>query len=183
MHRASGFRTSLFLSIFTFALATVASLPPLETVAHVDLNRYKGLWHEIARLPMERQKDCIRSQAEYIQGAKGEIMVKNRCSLADGSIKEVTGLTRIEDKVSFAKLKVNFVPAWLRFLGVGWGNYWIIDLDPEYQFAVVSEPKREYLWILSRTPGLSKEIYDGIIERIKQKGFDTSKLIVSGEIN
>jgi apolipoprotein D and lipocalin family protein len=172
------FKRALFFIIFCLAQSSLA----LETVPQVDLNRYAGNWHEIARFPNKHQTDCVKTEAIYTL-EKGAIGVKNRCSLADGKVKEVTGISKIEDPKTNAKLKVNFVPAWLRWLGIGWGNYWVIELDADYQYAVVSEPKREYLWILSRAPVMSKAIYEGIIGRLKDKGFDTSKLIVSGEFN
>jgi lipocalin len=71
----------------------------------------------------------------------------------------VTGIARVEDHVTHAKLKVNFVPSWLRWTGIGNGDYWIIDLDKDYTYAVVSEPTRKYLWILSRTPTMSQATY------------------------
>ncbi len=171
---------SLFL-IHLFCLCHSALA--LEAVADVDLKRYMGNWHEMARLPNKHQMDCVKTEAIYGMDEKGAISITNRCSLADGSIKLIKGIAKIEDPQSTAKLKVNFVPSWLRWTGIGWGNYWIIELDSDYQFAVVSEPKQEYLWILSRTLKMKKDIYDGIVERLQKKGFDTSKLIFSGELN
>lgn len=154
----------------------------LTAFTRVDLNRYVGKWHEIARLPMKHQEGCVKSQAEYALEKDGTISVTNSCTLNNGDSKVAKGIARVQDKQSNAKLKVNFVPAWLRWLGIGWGDYWIIDLDPDYNYAVVSEPSRTYLWILSRSPNMKKSLYDGIIARLKEKDFDLSKLIVSGEI-
>ena len=153
---------SLFL--FGFALAsTIWAEAELKTVPKLDLNRYAGKWYEIARLPMKHQDGCIKSEAEYVISGS-EITVTNRCSLADGKNKEITGIARVKDKSASAKLEVNFVPGWIRWTGIGWANYWVIEIGADYQYAVVSEPKREYLWILSRKPSIQKNLYDEITE-------------------
>lgn len=170
----------IFLSFFSF-FANAAEI--LSTVPKVDLDRYIGTWHEIARFANKHQKDCVKTQAEYSYGDKpGNIIIKNKCSLSDGSEKQISGIAHVDDPTN-AKLKINFVPSWLRWLGIGWGNYWIIELDDDYQYAVVSEPKKEYLWILSRTPSMNKIIYAGLVSRLKDKGFDTANLIVSDQLN
>ncbi|MDV7400615.1 lipocalin family protein, partial [Arthrospira platensis SPKY1] len=77
------------------------------------------------------------------------------------------------------KLKVRFAPSWLSFLPMVWGDYWVIDLDPSYQLAAVSEPKRKYLWILSRSPTVDPHVYEALIQRLEKMGFDTEQLEVS----
>jgi apolipoprotein D and lipocalin family protein len=71
---------------------------------------------------------------------------------------------------------VRFAPAWLSWLPMVWGNYWVIDLDPGYRLAAVSEPSREFLWILSRTPTVDAAAYQALQGRLQAKGFDLSKL-------
>lgn len=167
-------RTLLFISF----LAANALQAELETVPSVDIAKYLGKWHEIARFDTKHQKGCVESIAEYSQ-KDGYIEVKNHCVLSDGKQKEAMGRAKIDDTVSNAKLKVNFTPAFIRFFGVGWGNYWIIELGEHYEYAVVSEPKMEYLWVLSREKPMKKELYESIIERLKHKGFKTQNLILS----
>jgi apolipoprotein D and lipocalin family protein len=171
-------RSLFFIAIFCLAHSAFA----LEAVPNLDLKRYMGEWHEMARFPNKHQTDCVKTKAIYTLDDK-DIGVKNLCSLANGKVKEVSGIAKIEDPKASAKLKVNFVPTWLRWLGIGWGNYWVIELDADYSYAVVSEPKQEYLWILSRTPAMKKALYDGIVERLQKMGFDTSKLIFSGQLD
>lgn len=168
---------SFFTNFFAHANAS-----ELTTVEHVDLARYAGLWHEIARLPNDRQKDCVKTEVFYKLTKNNALVIKNKCILANNKTKTARAITRIEDSNSNAKIKVNFVPAWLRWMGIGWGNYWIIDLDADYSYAVVSEPKGERLWILSRTREISKATYDTIINKLAKNNFDTSKLLISGEI-
>lgn len=158
--------------------ASAGEPPALETVQKVDIARYVGRWYEIARLPNWFQKDCIESQAEYTALENGRIKVINSCRAKDGKEESVEGLARIEDPVSRAKLTVNFVPAWLRWTGIGEGDYWIIDLSPQYEWVVVSEPRRKYLWILARKPELEPAVFGSITQRLKERGFDLSALIL-----
>ncbi|MEI6805377.1 MAG: lipocalin family protein [Myxococcaceae bacterium] len=156
-------------------------IPDLQPIVYVDLVRYSGFWYEIARLPNSFETNCVQSTAEYtLKNEKIEVL--NRCSKANGFKKSAKGIIRIENAPHNSQLKVNFVPRWLRWTGLGWGDYWIIELDNDYQYAVVSEPNREYLWILSRTPFMKKETYDSLIKKLENMHFRLSHLIVSGEI-
>ena len=144
---------------------------PLTTVEHVDLDRYVGEWYEIARYPNRFEKDCDSDvTAVYSPLKQGKIHVVNSCKERTGAIKESNGYAKISDPRSNAKLKVTFFRPFQ-------GNYWIIDLDPDYRYAVVSEPKREYLWILSRTPQMDQADYDRVLNRIRELGFDPNRLI------
>ena len=144
---------------------------PLETVPYVDLERYLGKWYEIASYPAWFQRGCTASTAEYSLLQDGNIRVINRCrkDSPGGSLKEAKGKAEIFDPETNAKLKVWFFWPFK-------GNYWIIDLSPDYQWAVVGEPSRKYLWILSRTPTMDGAIYQEILERLPQKGYDPAKL-------
>ena len=146
--------------------------PPLDVAPSVDLTRYAGRWHEIARFPNRFQRDCASdTTATYTLRPDGKITVLNECRTADGRRKSAKGTARVADpKGPNTTLKVTFFWPFS-------GKYWIIDLDPEYRWAVVGEPGREYLWILSRTPQLDGEIYQQIVERAKRQGFDTGKLL------
>ena len=169
--------TALLLTFLT-QLALAGDPTPLKTVPHVNLSRYLGKWYEIARFPNSFQKDCVEAVAEYSQIEDEKIQVVNTCKeIKDGRLSSATGIARVEDPVTHAKLKVNFVPAWLRWTGIGNGDYWIIDLDEGYTYAVVSEPSRKYLWILSRTPTISQTTYNDIIKRLRDQNFEVSKLI------
>jgi apolipoprotein D and lipocalin family protein len=155
---------------------------PLTTVPHVDLSRYLGKWHEISRYPNSFQKDCSDAVAEYSLRDDGDIRVVNTCRKSDGSMDQVEGVARVVDKGTGSKLNVNFVPGWLRWTGIGTGDYWIVDLDPNYLYAVVSEPKRKYLWILSRTPKLDAATYEHILMRMRELGLDPARLIDQGKV-
>jgi apolipoprotein D and lipocalin family protein len=145
---------------------------PLSVAPAVDLKRYAGKWYEIARLPNRFQRDCAsNTTATYTLRPDGKITVLNECRTAGGRLKAAKGTARVADaKGPNTKLKVTFFWPFS-------GNYWIIDLDPEYKWAVVGEPGRDYLWILSREPRLDASLYRQLVERSKQRGFDTEKLL------
>ena len=158
------------------AQGTVAA-PPLEPVASVDLERYMGRWHELARFPNRFQSDCIApATADYALQPGGRVQVINRCPQAGGKVDEAIGEARRIGEAGSPKLEVRFAPAWLSWLPMVWGNYWVIDLDPAYQVAVVSEPKREYLWVLARQPQVDAATWTGLVARLQAKGFDLSRL-------
>jgi apolipoprotein D and lipocalin family protein len=80
------------------------------------------------------------------------------------------------------KLEVRFAPAWLSFLPLVWGDYWVIDLDPQYQVAAVSDPQRDYLWVLSRTPQLDQKVYQDLLQRLQAQQFDVRKLEITAQL-
>ena len=170
-------RTSLLLLILgtmSPAVATSGAKPhaPMQVVPSVDLTRYAGKWYEIARLPNRFQRDCASDiTASYALRPDGKITVINSCRTSEGRIKSATGTARVASgKEPNTKLKVTFF--WPFY-----GNYWIIDLDPDYKWAVVGEPDRKYFWILSREPRLDDTLYQQILDRAKQQGYDVGPLV------
>jgi apolipoprotein D and lipocalin family protein len=141
----------------------------LEVVPHVELEKYLGKWYEIAHLPARFQEGCTDTTATYALSEDGSISVLNEC-VRSGKVKRAKGKAKVVDKTSGAKLKVTFF--WPFY-----GDYWIIDLGEDYDYAVVGTPNRRYLWILSRTPRMDDELFSRLIESAKSKGFDVSKLI------
>jgi len=163
--------STLLLLVLFAATAARASDKPLDVVDRVDLERYLGTWYEIASYPAWFAKNCTGVTAEYSWRDDGKIQVVNRCfkGALDGKLKEARGRAKLADTTTNAKLKVSF-------FGPFWGDYWILDLDPDYTWAVVGEPKRKYLWVLSRTPALDPQTLDGILSRLPAQGYDTDKL-------
>ena len=152
--------------------------PDLPTVGQVDLARYQGTWHEIARLPMLSQRGCVRSTAEYSLESSGTVRVTNRCRTADGGEKTATGRAYVVDARTNARLEVEFDSWFSRLLpGVARGDYWVIHLEPDYSLAVVGHPSREYLWILAREPVLSDERYRAVVALCQGLGFPTEQLV------
>jgi len=143
----------------------------LEVVPSVDLQRYLGIWYEIATIPHSFQKDCVGVTASYALRPDGDIEVVNTCrkKTLDGQLKTAKGKAWVVDKTTGAKLKV-------RFFWPFSGDYWIIELDADYQWAVVGAPDRDYLWILCRSPRMGEALYQELLRRSAAKGFDTSRL-------
>ncbi len=161
-----------FLVLVSLNFSTAAEKePPMETVNSVDLERYAGLWYEISKIPNSFQKRCIaNTTAEYTLLENGTVEVVNRCRESDGKQNKAAGVARVIDKQTNARLQVSFV----RFLGRNWfwGDYWIIGLDEDYQWAIVGHPNRKYGWILARTPGLEPEVLEQINNILRDKGYD-----------
>ncbi|MEZ5758677.1 MAG: lipocalin family protein [Emcibacteraceae bacterium] len=154
----------------------------LETVPKVDLQKYVGEWHEIARIDHWFQKGCVDSKATYSLREDGDIDVLNECRLGpkNGKIKKATGRAWIVDSDTNAKLKVQFFLKSLKLSFLA-GDYWIIALDNNYQYAMIGEERRKYLWILSREKNLPKTTLNDLVARAKREGFPTHKLLFDGE--
>jgi apolipoprotein D and lipocalin family protein len=165
-------------------LATAATVhaadAPLATIPALDTARYTGTWYEIAKYPNRFQRKCVANTvANYTAQPDGTIRVDNRCAKEGGQVDQAVGQARQLGGATSPTLEVRFAPAWLSVLPFVWGDYWVIDLDPAYTLAAVSEPKREYLWILSRTAKVEPQAYAALLQRLAAKGFDTSKLVVT----
>jgi apolipoprotein D and lipocalin family protein len=145
--------------------------PALSTVGSVDLSRYAGKWYEIARYPNRFQRDCESDvSAVYTLRANGKVQVVNACRKKDGSLKEARGTAKVVDRSSNARLKVSFF--WPFY-----GDYWIIGLDPEYRWAVVGEPGRKYLWVLSRATRMDDTEYQKALQVITAASYDPARLV------
>jgi apolipoprotein D and lipocalin family protein len=162
----------LVVSLLVIPCIVRAADGPVAAVDHLDLDRYLGRWYEIARYPMWFQRKCAASMAEYSLRDDGMISVVNSCTRVDApnKVKRATGRARIVDETTNAKLEVSF-------FGPFWADYWVIDLAPDYRWAVVGEGRRKYLWILSRTPELPQADLDGILERLRAAGYDPDRLV------
>jgi apolipoprotein D and lipocalin family protein len=155
------------------ALALIGCRPP-EVVPTVDLDRYAGLWYELAAYPTSFQEGCVGSTAEYglLEEDPVVLSVFNTCYEADGETRTIRGTARpTNDGNSKLSVSFNLFPA----------PYWIIDLDPSfgsqpYEWAVVSDPTRSFLWILTREPSLDDETLEGIFDRLEDQDYDLDKL-------
>jgi len=151
---------------------------PLQAIKALSVPRYMGTWYEIAKFPNDFQKKCVGdTSASYTLRDDGRVDVVNRCRTADGKFDTADGVARQLGAANSPKLKVRFAPALLSFIPMVWGDYWVIDLDEQYQLSAVSEPKREYLWILSRTPQVEPAAYEALLTRLRSQGLDVSKLV------
>jgi apolipoprotein D and lipocalin family protein len=154
---------------FLLLACAAAPAPPLAVVPRVDLGRYMGVWYEIASYPTWFQKGCAGSTATYALNADGTVDVLNQCR-RDGEVASARATAWAPDPSAPAKLRV-------RFFWPFSGDYWIIDLGADYEYAVVGHPGRDYLWILSRTPQMEADLYARIIERLRRSGYDPDRLV------
>lgn len=147
-----------------------AAPAPLAAVEHVDLARYAGLWHEAARLPNQFERDCVAATATYTQREDGLVGVRNVCTKADGSTSDVDGRAKIVDAASNAKLKVSFFGPFF------FGDYWVIDLAPDYSWAIVGEPRGRYLWVLTRAEKIDDAMKADLTARVRAQGYNPDAL-------
>lgn len=179
-----GFALALLTQIPTYAQSNsnAGQLEPVKTIASLDVSRYLGTWYEIAKFPNWFQKKCVgNTKAMYSLKDGDGVRVLNSCKTANGDIAQAEGLARQIGAADSPKLEVRFAPAWLSFLPFVWGDYWVIDLDSQYEVAAVSDSKREYLWILSRNPRLDQKKYDDLVGRLQGQGFDTRNLEITNQ--
>ena len=168
-------RRFIFATGLSLLLAGCAAPhPPLHTVDHVELDRYLGTWFEIARYPAPFQEGCVATSATYSLRDDGDIRVLNRCLVEDfdGELREAEGRAKIVDEESNAKLKVTFF--WPFY-----GDYWILALGRDYEWALVGEPSRKYLWILSRSRQMNRAVFEGLIDRLPALGYDADQLLIT----
>ena len=146
-------------------------LAPPATVPSLDLNRYLGTWYEIASFPQSFQEGCVATTATYSLREDGDVRVFNRCRdlRLDGPERTATGRARLSPHPSGARLKVSFFWPF-------WGDYWVLELGEDYEYAVVGDPSRDYLWILSRTPTLDEATYEAIVARLTAQGYEIERL-------
>jgi apolipoprotein D and lipocalin family protein len=166
---------AIFACAAAFSVAAQNADPakqPLTTVASIDLQRYQGTWHQVALYPNRFQKSCAsNTRAQYTPQPDGTVQVTNQCRTLEGKEMQVIGqarpanaTARSGNQLTPPQLQVRFAPAWLSWLPMVWGDYWVIQLSPEYSYAVVGEPAREYLWLT-------------IESKLKEQGYDPARLV------
>jgi len=158
---------------------TAKDHPPLDVVEDFRVADYMGTWHEIATIPARFQRDCTGGATAVYAQVGDRVSVTNTCPAKDGSIKKAEARARFTGPATEGKLEVAF------FNIAGWwvwpasGRYWIVALDPEYQWSVVGEPGRDYAWILSRAPSLPPETLTRLTGVLKNAGYDTCELVIT----
>ncbi|MBO9717912.1 MAG: lipocalin family protein [Pseudoxanthomonas sp.] len=155
---------------------------PVSSVPDLELTRYAGHWYEIAHLPVSFQRQCVGDiTASYALRADGTISVHNTCRTRFGTQAETDGVARTV-KGHPGRLQVRFAPGWLSWLPMVWADYWVVALDPGYQWAVVGDPERKYLWILSREPTMDAMLFAGLKAKAEAMGYDLAPLVVAAPL-
>lgn len=143
----------------------------------VDLKRYLGRWYEVRRLPLKWEDETATDvTATYSMNEDGTVRVDNRCFDAAGDASQAVGQATAVDDTN-ARLRVNFLPAAIRWIPFTNGDYWVLKLDPDYRVALVGSPNRKYLWVLSREPSLDQARLDPYLAEARRQGFDLTRLI------
>ncbi|NNH77114.1 lipocalin family protein [Acinetobacter sp. ANC 5380] len=160
------------------ATMAYAKNKPLHTVEKVELDKYLGVWYEVARKPMYFQNKCDRDvSATYTLNENGNIGVDNRCYTKDGQLNQSIGEAFIQNAPFNTKLKVSFLPESVRWLPVGRGDYWILKIDDAYQTVLVGEPRRRYLWVLSRSAQPDQAVVKEYLDYAQSIGYDIGDVI------
>ena len=168
MRYKGGVLRRLLLIAALLGLAACDSPPPLDTAPNVDLARFSGTWFEIAHLPRPTQQSCTGTTATYTSRGSGQFTFVHACTLENGNFHQSSAIAQVKDGADPAKLQVDF--------GGFFGDYWILDVAPDYRYAIVGHPSRAYLWILSRTPTLSADDKTAILAKATSLKFDTTQL-------
>jgi len=162
------------------ATPAVAQPAPVTALPALDIPAYMGTWYQVAWFPNRFQQQCVSDTVASYRRIPEGVEVVNRCRNAAGEVESIVGLARPDgatisgDRLQPAQLEVSFLPRWLRWLPI-WGSYWVIQLADDGRYAVVGEPGREYLWVLSRTPGLAPADESAIRSRLVQQGYDLGR--------
>ena len=148
------------------------SVQNLSTVDQVDVEKYAGKWYEIARLPNSFEKDlkCVTANYTLKDNGKIEVLNKGYSIKKEGKINHAKGIAWVPDLEFPGRLKVSFFRPFS-------GDYYIISLDPEYNYSLVGDPSRKYLWVLSRSSVMEEALYSELLEIARVNGFEIDQVI------
>jgi len=167
-------RLALLIAACSLTACDSKNEAPLSVVDQVDVQRYLGVWHQLALIPNRFQAMCVTDTSAEYKLDDDHIQVINRCRKADGSIEQATGIAKIVEGSHNAKLRVSFFRPF-------YGNYWILALDPDYRWVVVGEPGREYGWILARSKTLDAATMNHLWQVLEDKGYKRAAFQLSPE--
>lgn len=167
----------MLLTVWVACNANGQPSTEVKSIDQIEIARYMGSWYEIAKFPNWFQRKCAQNtQATYQLLKPAQIQVLNQCQTANGEVIQAIGMARPRVNGLPAQLEVRFAPSWMGWLPFAWGDYWVLDLDADYQLAAVGDPTRNYLWVLSRTSKISEVSYAALTQRLSLMGFDIKRL-------
>jgi apolipoprotein D and lipocalin family protein len=160
------------LALLALLLASAARAEDLPDTANLDLKRYTGTWYELARFETFFERGCVGASATYTLRDDGNLGVVNRCfkETLTGKEESVEGKAWVVDPKVPGKLKVQFFWPFS-------GDYWVLDVAPDYSWALVGNPAKKSCWVFSRTPQVDDALYASLVEKLKVRGYDVTKLL------
>jgi apolipoprotein D and lipocalin family protein len=160
------------LILFLSYTNTKSQMINKTTVKELNLNRYLGTWYEIARFPHSFEKNLVGVTATYSLRDDGKIKVLNQGykNTLDGELSVAVGKAKIPNKLEPAKLKVSFF--WIFY-----GDYYVLELDENYQYVMIGSSSPKYFWILCRTPQMDSATYEMLLEKARKRGYNLDKLV------
>ena len=167
--------TTLILAFLASFSSAIDNLVPVNAITNFEPEHYLGQWYEIARIPFYFENGCIAPTTANYALTGDTLTVLNSCRTEDGSTSSSTGMAYFVESANVAKLKVTFVPSWLRFTHIGRGDYWILYTD--YNYSLVGSPNHKYLWILARSESAEPQKIKFLLEIAKQQGFNPQQLV------
>lgn len=175
-------RLLLMLAVVLASQSLYATTTPNRPVATLDTQRYLGQWHEIAHLPLFFQRKCVGPvTTTYAMAPDAKLAIQATCATRKGN-KTVDGVGRFEPGQP-AAFKVRFAPAWLSWLPQAWFDYWVIDIDPDYQWAIIGGPGATHLWILARNRTMNRALYQRLVARARDRGYPVEKLVIMSPLD
>lgn len=166
-------RSLLILTVFSIFSCTKTNSQMIDqtTVKELNLNRYLGTWYEIARFPHSFEKNLVGVTATYSLRDDGKIEVLNQGykNTLDGEKSRAVGKAKIPNKLEPGKLKVAFF--WIFY-----ADYFVLELDENYQYVMIGSSSDKYFWILNRTPKMDPVIYEMLLEKARKRGYNLDKL-------
>lgn len=169
----------LIVLISILNTSPIFAAQPVQAIDNFAPQKYVGSWYEVARLPMSFENKCkppITAHYELDPNDSNRILVKNSCHKIDGGTHVATAVATFAKTANIAELKVNFLPAFLRWVPFTTADYWVLYTDYTHA-ALVGLPNHKYLWILSRTPQLDQPTLNKLIGIAKAQGFATEQLV------
>lgn len=166
-------------AVAAIVMSAATAAPPVHSVEHLDLMRFGGVWFEVARLPNKMQARCRRdTTATYRLAVDGGLDVIHRCVDADDRVAVSVGHADLVGQDP-ARLRMSYVPSWLRWWPGTHADHWVVMIDDGYRYTVVSDPSRGSLWILSRLPGIDAATYEDIVARLRALRFPVDRLVLT----
>lgn len=139
-------------------------------IARIEVDRYVGVWRELARLPNEFERGCVHVSAAYARRDDGRLSVRNTCIDRAGESREAIGRARFVGAPGEGKLKVSF-------FGPFWGDYWVLQRAENYAWAIVGEPRGRYLWVLARADAITPQLREEMERRVTDLGYRPSDMV------